>query len=140
MQNDLTPLRQLTPEHIQQLVDLYQEEWWTKGRLKSDVEVMLSGPSLVFAYADKHSNLAAFARVITDEVYKALIFDVIVRADLRCIGFGSVIINDIKKHPRLRFVKHLELYCKPELMPFYEQHGFMNLSNNVVLMRMENRS
>lgn len=33
--------RSLAPLHIDQLVALFQTEWWTKGRNKADVEKML---------------------------------------------------------------------------------------------------
>ena len=66
----------------------------------------------------------AFARVLTDGVYKALIFDVIVAGSHRDHGLGRALMDALLEHPRLKSVRHLELYCLPELIPFYRRWGF----------------
>jgi len=38
--------------------------------------------------------------------------------------------------PRLSRVKHFELYCLPELEPFYESFGFSTEAGGVRLMRL----
>jgi hypothetical protein len=38
-------------------------------------------------------------------------------------------------HPDLREVKHFELYCLPELRPFYEKWGFEADVGGIDLMR-----
>ena len=55
---------------------------------------------------------------------KALIFDVIVRPDQRSKGLGDALLHSVMSHPELQSVKHLELYCRPELFDFYRRHGF----------------
>lgn len=135
MSDELKLHHQLSPEQIDQLVELYQAEWWTKGREKTDIEIMLSASDLLFAYVDSSENLCAFARVLTDRIYKEFIFDVIVRQDLRGAGLGDKVVSDIKSHPVLAQVRHLELYCKPELLPFYAKHGFSCDTGGIVLMR-----
>jgi hypothetical protein len=36
-------------------------------------------------------------------------------------------------------VAHIELYCKPELIPFYEQWGFSTTGSDVNLLRLQPR-
>ena len=86
---------------------------------------MLEGSDIIIAFCDPDmKRLIAFARVLTDYVYKALIFDVIVAASHRDHGLGRALMEAILSHPRLKTVRHLELYCLPELIPFYRQWEF----------------
>jgi len=133
----VTQLASLSAKHIDQLVDMYQDEWWTKGRIRSDVAAMLVGSDYVFAYEDSAGRLCAFSRVLTDGVYKAIIFDVIVRRDFRGSKLGARIMGDICKHPALSKIRHIELYCLPELQGFYSQFGFSNEVFGVTLMRRQ---
>jgi hypothetical protein len=41
----------------------------------------------------------------------------------------------IVKHPCLKVVKHIELYCLPPMVPFYEKWGFSTDVSGVTLMR-----
>ncbi len=122
------PLRQidrLSERQLQELHEMYRKEWWTKDRELADVRRMLEHTDLIVAFCDSASErLAAFSRVLTDYVYKALIFDVIVETSSRGAGLGKALLDAIVQHPTLRLVRHLELYCRPELVPFYERWGF----------------
>jgi predicted GNAT family N-acyltransferase len=74
--------------------------------------------------------------VLTDRVYKALIFDVIVAQTHRKAGLGRRLIQYVLDHPMLAQVAHVELYCRPELISFYEQWGFAAPGPEVNFMRM----
>ena len=63
-------------------------------------------------------ELVAF---LTDYVYKALVLNVIVAEAYRGSGLGARLMDAVMGHPRLRDVRHFELYCLPELTPFYER-------------------
>lgn len=76
----LRPIDRLSEKQVEELTTLYQKEWWSQGRRLDDVRRMLAGTDLVFAFEDAQSGeLAAFARVLTDGVYRAYLFDVIVK-------------------------------------------------------------
>ena len=118
-------INHLTDEQTDTLVELYQAEWWTKGRRLADVRRMLANSDLIIAYCERENRrLVAFARVLTDYVYKALIFDVIVASAARKQGLGRALLDEIIQHSALSQVHHLELYCAPEMKAFYEQWGF----------------
>lgn len=121
----LTQVDRLDDGQVEQLQALFQEEWWTRGRSLNDVRRMLEGSQVVLGFVDDaHDELVAFARAVTDDVYKALVLDVIVRADHRGTGLGARLMDAVLHHPRLAEVQHVELYCRPELVPFYERWGF----------------
>ena len=129
----------LTDPQILDLVRLYQDEWWTKGRTEGDVRRMLADTDFIVGFRDAVSQqLVAFARVLSDRVYKALILDVIVACDYRSQDLGTRMMHTILEHPELRSVRHFELYCLPPLVPFYEKLGFSANLNGVKLMRRIN--
>jgi predicted GNAT family N-acyltransferase len=80
-------------------------------------------------------DLIAFARVITDHVFKAFLFDVIVHPGHRGKGIGNFLLQGIVEHPALIGVRHIELYCQAERVEFYGRHGFSAVLDNLLLMR-----
>jgi predicted GNAT family N-acyltransferase len=80
-------------------------------------------------------RLVGFARVLTDEVYLAVVLDVIVAPDLRGSGLGETLLDAIVGHPRLASVRSIELVCQPDLMPFYRRWGFTDQVGGSRLMR-----
>jgi predicted GNAT family N-acyltransferase len=118
-------IERLSDKQVEELTALYQKEWWSQGRQLDDVRRMLVGTDLVFAFEDTPSGeLVAFARVLTDTVYRAYLFDVIVKESHRGQGLGKAIVEAVLKHPSLATIEKLYLWCRPELMPFYEEFGF----------------
>ena len=127
--------------HIEQLFELYQREWWSSQRRPSDVRAMLSASDLVFGFLERDTGqLAAFSRVLTDFVYKALVFDVIVAEPHRGRGLGRRLLETIVNHPRLHPVQHVELYCRPNLVGFYRKFGFTEELGDLTFMRREQKA
>lgn len=127
---------QLCEEHLAQLMTLYRNKWWTKDRKLEDVRRMLAHTDFLFAFCEKESGqLAAFTRVLSDRVYKALVFDVIVAPEHRKHKLGRALMEAVLHHPELKSVRHFELYCLPELEAFYEQWGFSKELGGVHFMR-----
>jgi len=121
-----------------QLHELYLGEWWSRSRTLADVERMLAHTDHQFGICEADSGrLVGFARVLSDRVYKALIFDVIVAPDQRRAGLGKRLLDRILGHPELKDVRSFELYCLPEMAPFYECLGFTRGVGGLVLMRRE---
>ena len=132
----LLDVDRLTDAQARELHALYQEEWWTRGRTLEETRSMLRHTDLLFAICDRGSGrLVAFARVLTDRVFKAFIFDVIVARERRRSGLGARLMRRILAHPDLRAVRHFELACRKELAPFYGRFGFTMEVGGIWLMR-----
>jgi predicted GNAT family N-acyltransferase len=133
---DINVIDELDDAQIRKLHLLYQNEWFTEGRLLEDVQAMLSKTDFVFGFCTPENNeLVGFARVISDSVYKAFVFDLIVDADFRDKGLGRFIMDTIFEHPVLKKVSHIELYCPEHLVAFYEPMGFKTRTS--LLLRRE---
>src|SRR5258708_18392138 len=130
----------LSCPQIEQVWHMYQAEWWSRGRRIEDVRRAVLHSDLIFAFCDPaNGRLAAFARVLTDYVYKAVIFDVIVEGSHRDTGVGRLLLEAITSHPALQLVENLELYCRPELVAFYRKWGFTADLDELCFMRKKQR-
>lgn len=123
----------LSDDLIDQLVALYQREWWCQGRARDDVCTMLDRCDVVGLVDD--SELVGFARAVSDRVYKALVLDVIVAPSRRGEGLGDRAVSELAAHPNLQAVRHFELYCRPDMGAFYERHGYQADLGDLQLMR-----
>jgi predicted GNAT family N-acyltransferase len=118
-----------------EVLNLYEKEWWTKGRQYEDVVQMLDGSDLTIGCCTHDGELIGFARVLTDFTFKAFIFDVIVRDDYRGKKLGQEIIDRIIAMAPLKKVTSFELYCPDRLTPFYEKLGFKKSSSNLLIKK-----
>lgn len=126
----------LSESQTDQLEVLFQKQWWSGGRSADDVRRLLRHSNVVFGIIDNATQeLVAFARVLTDTVIKAWIFDVIVHEDHRGTGLGTKLMEQILAHPEIKAVRHVELYCRSEKLEFYQRHGFSADLGDVNLMR-----
>ena len=129
-------IERLTGSQVHDLVKLYQNEWWSRDRCLADIQRMLENSDLLIGLCDPETQrLVAFARVLTDYVYKAFVFDVIVAPAHRGEGLGAALMEALTTHPVLASVQHLELYCLPEIAPFYRRWGFTHEIGALCFMR-----
>ena len=122
---DLIQIETLTDAQAEELCELYQHEWWCKGRTLDDVRVMLEASSLIVAFAERETGrLVAFSRLLTDFSLRGMIYDVIVAKEWRSQQVGRRLVDAIVTHPRLQRIEYLWLCCAPDMVPFYEKWGF----------------
>ena len=127
-------LHTLTSAQTDELAALYRDVWWAHDRVRPDIDRALDG-SLPFALVDDAGHLAGFARVVTDGVFKATIFDVIVAPEHRGTGLGQRLLDTIMDHPTVAGCRHVELQCKPDLVDFYARWGFAEVTGIVYMRR-----
>ncbi len=110
--------KSLQPE---QLLILFQQAPWAKGRTLADAREMLRHTDVALC-AWEGDRLVGFGRVLTDFIYRATIWDVIVDGAYQKQGIGTEIVQRILQHPRL---KKVELFWLCTRRPgFYEKLGF----------------
>ncbi len=104
-----------------QLLSLYRQAPWAKHRDLVQTQAMLTKTDVVISAWDG-PRLVAFGRVLTDYVYRATIWDVIVDRHYQKRKIGTEIVRRILNHPTLQQV---ELFWLCTRMPgFYERLGF----------------
>jgi ribosomal protein S18 acetylase RimI-like enzyme len=104
-----------------QLLRLYQQAPWAKHRTADQAHRVLGHTDLAISAWDG-DRLIAFGRVLTDYVFRASIWDVIVDQHYQSRGIGTELVNQILHHPAL---KQVELFWLCTRTPgFYERLGF----------------
>ena len=114
----------LTESQVSDLMDLYKNEFWSDKRTREDVVKMLAATDVIIGFVDESDQLIGITRVITDFVYRAMIFDVIIKPTHRKMGLGAKLMDAVLTHPELQAVEHFYLNCLSKMMPFYERWGF----------------
>lgn len=106
---------------IEQLQRLLGQTHWANKRSLRDIRHMLDHTQVCLTVwqADR---MVGFARLLTDDVFRALIDDVVVDNELRGQGIGKAMMERIVA--RFQHVEELMLGCLEEMVPFYEQFGF----------------
>ena len=122
-----------------QLIELYRNEFWCNTRQCHDVETMLKNTDIVVGVKTNENELIGFVRVLTDYVYKATIYDLIVHPNWRKRNVGKLLMDTIISHRDLKNIEHIDLSCLPAMCPFYEKWGFTTEMGELGFMRKFNK-
>lgn len=125
----------LTENQILDLMELYRHEFWSQERTHQDVVRMLAATDLLIGLVDESDRLLGFTRVLTDFVYRATVYDLIVKSSHRGLGLGAQLMQTLLSHPKLQTVEFIHLSCLPEMVPFYERWGFTSDMGGILYMR-----
>jgi GNAT superfamily N-acetyltransferase len=106
---------------VEQLQNLFQQTDWAARRTIRDLQKMLDNTSYCLTVWQT-DRLVGFARVLTDDVYRGLLDDVVVGGEFRGHDVGREMLNRIVE--RFGHLEELLLGCHDELVPFYEKFGF----------------
>ena len=120
----LTVVTNLAGKQVDQLVELYRNEFWCNKRKRSDVDKMLENSDIILGAENREHDLIGFVRVLTDYVYKATIYDLIVHPKWRDHNVSKLLMDAVTNHSELCDVEHYDLNCLPEMYKYYEQWAF----------------
>jgi GNAT superfamily N-acetyltransferase len=112
----------LDPDDASDLTALYEEYGWWADRTVEDVREALSNTLVAVGVRDD-GELVAAGRVVTDGVYYAKLYDVVVAASRRGEGVGTELLDAVVSHPELDGV-FLSVTYREGLVEFYERAGF----------------
>lgn len=121
------------PLDLDDLQRLYAQAPWAQGRSKDGVATMLAHTDYYFSGWDG-PRMVAFARVLTDRVYRATLWDVIVDGAYQGRGVGEGLMALILGHPVLSQVEKFWLNTRDK-QKFYERFGFVSSPQGMVRER-----
>jgi ribosomal protein S18 acetylase RimI-like enzyme len=101
---------------------LYAYAPWAKERTIEEIRTLLDNTDYHFT-AWKGEKLVGFARVLTDTIFRATLWDVIVHPDHQNQGVGEELMNRVLSHPVLSNVEKVWLNTRDK-SAFYEKFGF----------------
>ena len=120
------------PLNPEELHLLFRQTNWADTRSPLDIQLMLDRSQITLGVWDE-DHLVGFARVITDDLYRAVIDDVVVDRAYRHRGIASQMLEKILK--RTEHIEVVMLDCDEELIGFYDQFGFEPKDNASLLLR-----
>ena len=121
---------------INQLIRLFHNNTsWAQYRSKKGIREMLAGSKVVVSgwYGE---NLVGFGRATTDEIYRAVLWDIVVDKKYENHGIGSKIINSILSNQLVSKVERIYImttHCEK----FYLKMNF-SIEKNQKLMILKN--
>jgi predicted GNAT family N-acyltransferase len=117
--------------YAEDVARLFQQTSWAAGRTLDDIEHMLENTPLDLSAWDQ-GQLVGFARVLTDDSYRAFVEDVVVDERYREQGVASALMAALME--RLAHVEEVTLRCEPRLMAFYGRFGFVACGDAIPFM------
>ncbi len=115
------------------LQSLYEHAPWARGRTVAGIRTMLARTDYHFSAWDG-ATLVGFARVLTDGIYRATLWDVVIHSDHQRRGVGEELMNRILAHPVLSGVEKFWLNTRDKF-GFYEKFGFVRSEQGMVRER-----
>ena len=126
---DLKPMKGL--EKLQVLFK--QNALWAKDRTIGQIKKMLKNSNVIITLWYKN-NLVGFGRATTDQVYRAVLWDIVISKDLQRVGFGKVIVEELLKDKRINSAEKVYLITT-DSKDFYKQLGFkININQSLMML------
>lgn len=122
------------PVNAEELSELLNQTDWADSRSPLDVQQTLDHSQLTVGVWDEE-RLIGFCRVITDDIYRALIEDVVVDSAYRGRGIAYTMMEKLLK--RLEHIEIVMLDCAPELGGFYARLGFQEKPDTSMMLVRE---
>ena len=110
---------------------LNKNAFWARQRSQSDIKTMLSN-SQVIVSVWRQQQMIGFGRALTDEIYRAVIWDVVIDQKYQYLGLGKKIIDSILENKKISKIKKIYLMttnCKN----FYLKMGFYHEKNQSLM-------
>lgn len=115
------------------LQELYRFTRWGRSRSIEQIARMMKGTSMCFS-ARCSGRLVAFCRILTDFVFRASLWDIMVHPDHQGKGLGSSLMDYSLDHPAIRGIPLIITYTS-ELSPFLSRLGFQHEDGAMMLLR-----
>ena len=97
----------------------------------------MAASDIIIALINQEKELIGFCRILTDFVYRGVLYDVIIKSNYRTMGFGAKLLNEVINHPQLKEVENIALFCLPEMIPFYQNWGFTDVVKLELMYRYQ---
>ena len=107
--------------------------YWSKGRTKEQIKTAIDNSTCFGAYIN--GGQIGFARVLSDKISLAYLFDVFILEEFRGNGLGVKLMDYVIKYSDFANVKKWMLVTK-DAHKLYEKFGFRGPQNTDKLMEM----
>ena len=111
-----------------------QNTLWAKDRTIDQIKTMLKNSNVIITLWKKN-KLVGFGRATTDQVYRAVLWDIVVSKDVQRVGLGKIIIEKLLKDKKINSAEKVYLMTT-DSKDFYKQLGFtVNISQTLMILK-----
>ena len=106
---------------------------WAKNRTIDQIKQMLANSNVIITLWKK-DKLVGFGRATTDQVYRAVLWDIVVSKDQQRVGLGKIIVEELLKDKKVNSTEKVYLMTT-DSKDFYKQLGFeLNTDQNLMML------
>ena len=110
-----------------------QNALWAKDRNIDQIKKMLAHSNVIITLWNKN-NLVGFGRATTDQVYRAVLWDIVVSKDVQRVGLGKIIVEELLKDKKINSAEKVYLMTT-DSQDFYKQLGFqININQSLMTL------
>ena len=110
-----------------------QNTLWAKDRSIKQIKTMLANSNVIITIW-KNNNIVGFGRATTDQVYRAVLWDIVVSKDMQRIGLGKVLVEELLKDKKINSAEKVYLMTT-DSKDFYKQLGFkVNINQSLMML------
>ena len=110
-----------------------QNALWAKDRNIGQIKTMLANSNVIITLWKKN-NLVGFGRATTDQVYRAVLWDIVVSKDVQRVGLGKIIVDELLKDKKINSAEKIYLMTT-DSKDFYTQLGFkVNINQSLMML------
>ena len=110
-----------------------QNTLWAKDRNIDQIKKMLAHSNVIITLWKKN-NLVGFGRATTDQVYRAVLWDIVVSKNVQRVGLGKIIVEELLKDKKINSAEKIYLMTT-DSQDFYKQLGFqVNINQSLMTL------
>ncbi len=107
--------------------------FWEKNRTINDLKKCLANSDVVISlWVGK--EMVGFGRALTDGIYRAVLWDIVIDQNYQGKGFGTLIVNNLLSSKKIKNTKKLYLMTTNKKL-FYSQFEFKEVTSQKLLIR-----
>ena len=108
---------------------------WAKNRSIKDIRKMLSRSTVIVSLW-KGDEIIGFGRATSDEIFRAVLWDIVVDKNHQDLGFGTMLVKSILQNNLILKTERIYIMTT-NCSEFYSKMGF-KIENNQTLMTVNN--
>ena len=109
-----------------------QNAVWAKNRTIEQIKQMLANSNVIITLWKK-DKLVGFGRATTDQVYRAVLWDIVISKDLQRVGLGKAVVEELLKDKKINSAEKVYLMTT-DGKDFYKQLGFKVNTNQSLMI------
>ena len=109
-----------------------QNTLWAKDRTINQIRKMLANSNVIITLWNQN-DLIGFGRATTDQVYRAVLWDVVVSKEVQGVGLGKLIVEELLNDKKVNSAEKVYLMTTNR-QDFYKQLGFRVNTNQSLMI------